>query len=91
MLVCYVNMSLMGCFCLVLFIIYCGINQLLYIKDNVMRTYGDCMVIILVILYVVESHVSWCTVFDPILVFSGLMVWIPERVVGSKWESMKRY
>lgn len=52
---------------------------------------GDYMVTILVILHVVENHASWCTGSGPALLSFGLMVWIQERVTGSRWESVKRY
>lgn len=74
-----------------LFINYYRINQLLCIEDDIMHNCGNCIVIILVILYVVENHVSWCMNFGLVLVYSGSMVWIHEQVDGSRWESMKHY
>lgn len=50
---------------------------------NVVHNCGNCMVIILAILYVIGNHVSWCTNFGPILVSSDPMMWIQERVVKS--------
>lgn len=71
-----------------LFIIYCRINQLLCIEDDVVYNFGNCMVIILVILHAVENHASWCTDFDIVLVCSNMIVRNQERVAGSKWESV---
>lgn len=57
-----------------------NINWLLRIENDVMHNGDKCMVIILVIileiLHVIESHVSWCTSFRPVLVCSSPMVGI---------------
>ena len=93
MIECLVNTRLMWCCYLVLFIIYCGINQLLCIHYNAMHNCGDCMVIILVIILVimhhVESHASWCIGFGLVLVCSGPIMGIHEQVSGSRWKLMK--
>lgn len=53
---------------------------------------GDTfMVIILVIMHVIESPALWCTSFGLVLVYSGSMVGIQERVASSIWESVKHY
>lgn len=59
-----------------------------------MHPYGDCMVIILVfilmIIHVVESHAPCCTDFDLVLVCSGPMAGIHERVASSRWKLVTR-
>ena len=66
-----------------LFIIYHGINKLLCIEYNAMNNYGDCMVVVLVILHVIESHELWCTNIGLVFMCFGPMVWIQEQVADS--------